>query len=111
MGFQTLSACRVAGALGAEIEGIDLSRPLDEQQFEELNSALLEHQVIFLREQHSLDDEGHLAFARRFGELSVSPVSAFSFSRAVHFQKTTGVERSPLRTLPPRAFACLNVTQ
>jgi taurine dioxygenase len=74
MGFQTLTASRVAGALGAEIEGIDLSQPLGDEQFAELNSALLENQVIFLRGQQSLDDEGHLAFAGRFGKLSVYPL-------------------------------------
>lgn len=74
MGYATLSARRSAGALGAEIDGVDLSRPLDERQFAELNEALLEHQVLFLRGQGDLDDEGHLAFARRFGELSVYPI-------------------------------------
>lgn len=74
MGYATLSARRIAGALGAEIEGVDLGAPLDEAQFVELNDALLEHQVLFLHGQGALDDEGHLAFARRFGELSVYPI-------------------------------------
>ncbi len=84
MAYQTLSSRRIAGALGAEIEDVDLSKPLDERQFEELNAALLEYQVVFLRGQHSLDDEGHLALARRFGELSVYPlVKVFGGTQAL----------------------------
>jgi taurine dioxygenase len=74
VGYATLSARRIAGAIGAEVDGVDLSRPLEERQFAELNDALLEHQVLFLHGQAGLDDEGHLTFARRFGELSVYPV-------------------------------------
>ena len=74
MGYETLTARRVAGSLGAEIEGADLSKPLAEKQFTELNDALLCHQVIFLRGQQAMDDEAHLAFAQRFGELSVYPI-------------------------------------
>lgn len=74
MGYQTLSARRIAGALGAEVEGPDLSRPLEERQLAELHDALLAHQVIFLRGQQGMDDEAHLALAGRFGELSVYPV-------------------------------------
>ena len=53
---------------------VDLSKPLDERQLAALNDALLQHQVLFLREQHALDDSGHLAFAERFGDLSVYPI-------------------------------------
>jgi len=42
---------RVAGALGAEISGIDLSRPLDSATQAELRQALNEHEVIFFRDQ------------------------------------------------------------
>ena len=33
----------------------------------EINAALLEHKVIFFRDQHDLDDDGQLAFARELG--------------------------------------------
>jgi len=74
VGYETLTARRVAGSLGAEIEGVDLSRPLAEKQFAELNDVLLCQQVIFLRGQRAMDDAAHLAFAQRFGELSVYPI-------------------------------------
>ena len=70
----SLTTHRIAGALGAEVRGVDLAKPLDDDQFAELNQALLEHQVIFLRHQHAFDDAAHLAFAERFGELSIYPL-------------------------------------
>jgi taurine dioxygenase len=58
---------RLAGALGAEIHGLDLSRPLDAEGVAAIRAAWLEHQVICVREQR-LDDAGFMAFARAIGE-------------------------------------------
>ncbi|GAA4322533.1 TauD/TfdA family dioxygenase [Pigmentiphaga soli] len=69
----------VATALGAEIEGVDLSRDLDDGTVAAIRQALLDHCVIFFRGQ-SLDPERHKAFARRFGELFLHPY--FAGSRA-----------------------------
>ena len=55
-------------ALGAEILGVDLSRPLDEDTFRQVVDAWHEHEVIFFRGQ-DLTPEQHIAFSRRFGEL------------------------------------------
>ena len=41
----------IAGALGAEVHGVDLSKPLEEETFEEINQAFLDHLVIFFRDQ------------------------------------------------------------
>jgi len=62
-----LSVEPVAGALGAEISGIDLARPLSEDAIAAIRRAWLEHLVIFFREQ-PLSPTEFLAFARRFGE-------------------------------------------
>ena len=58
---------RVAGALGAEILGIDLSQPLAAGVAAAIRAALLEHLVIFFRTQ-KLTPQQQLAFARAFGE-------------------------------------------
>ncbi len=42
---------RVAGALGAEIGGVDLSQPLANETIAAIRKALVEHQVIFFRDQ------------------------------------------------------------
>jgi taurine dioxygenase len=66
---------RVAGALGAEIEGIDLSQPLPDETVAAIRQAFVEHQVIFFRDQ-ALTPEQQLAFGRRFGPLNIHPYVA-----------------------------------
>ena len=58
----------IAGALGAEIGGVDLSSELSSDTIQEIRNALLAHLVIFFRDQ-SLTPQDQIAFARRFGEL------------------------------------------
>jgi taurine dioxygenase len=57
----------IAGALGAEIEGVDAARPLGAEVIAEIRRAFLEHLVVFFRGQ-KLTPQSQLAFAQRFGE-------------------------------------------
>jgi len=57
---------------GAEVLGVDLSRPLDDVQIDALRSALAEHCVLFFRNQ-KMTPEQQKAFGRRFGELHLHP--------------------------------------
>lgn len=59
--------------IGAVIEGLDLRRPLDDAQQARFERALLEHQVLFLRDQ-TLTPDDHVRFAQRFGDLHVHPI-------------------------------------
>ena len=43
----------LAGALGAEIEGIDLTKPLSENDYKQIRKLLIEHEVIFLENKIS----------------------------------------------------------
>ena len=52
---------------GAEIEGVDLTRPLDAREVAEIRAALLRWKVVFFRDQH-IDHAQHVAFARHFGD-------------------------------------------
>jgi taurine dioxygenase len=61
-----ITAKRIAGALGAEIEGVDLAQPLSETARGEIRQALLDHLVIFFRDQ-PLSAEQFLRFARQMG--------------------------------------------
>jgi taurine dioxygenase len=63
---------RIAGALGAEVSGVDLTRELDGPTFEAIHRAYVDHEVIFFRDQ-KLTPESHKAFGRRFGTLNVHP--------------------------------------
>jgi taurine dioxygenase len=62
----------LAGALGAEIRGLDLSEPLTESARSAIRAALLDHLVIFFPEQH-LNPERHRAFAANWGEMEIHP--------------------------------------
>jgi taurine dioxygenase len=62
----------VAGALGAEISGVDLSRDLSDETVAAIRRAWLEHLVVFFRDQE-LPPARFLAFARRFGEVIEYP--------------------------------------
>jgi taurine dioxygenase len=57
----------IAGALGAEIAGVDAAQPLGSDIVAEIRRAFLDHLVIFLRNQ-ALTPQALLGFARRFGE-------------------------------------------
>ena len=70
----TLEITPVTAAIGAEVRGIDIREDLDASTVAGIRAALLEHLVLFFRDQH-LDDESHLAFAMRFGSLSIPPLA------------------------------------
>ena len=62
----------VTPTVGAELFGIDLARPIDDATFHTIHTALLEHQVIFFRDQ-DISVEAHKAFGARFGQLDIHP--------------------------------------
>ena len=57
-------------ALGAEVRGVDLARPLDEATFACIRDAFHAHSVILFRDQRLTEDQ-HIAFSRRFGPLEI----------------------------------------
>lgn len=63
----------VAGRIGAEIRGVQLSADLEPAVIEAIQAALVEHKVIFFRAQHHLDDQGQEAFAHLLGEPIAHP--------------------------------------
>ena len=60
-------------AIGAEIRGADLRKPLADDDVARLRQALLDHLVLFFRDQ-DIDDGQQLEFALRFGPMHVSPL-------------------------------------
>lgn len=65
---------RLTPAIGAELSGIDLSDPLPDETIADIRQALLDHKVIFFRDQN-LEQEQLLHFARRFGTLEIHPAT------------------------------------
>ncbi len=70
--IEDLTILPMTPTIGAEVEGIDLSRPLDASTVSALRRALLDWKVLFFRDQDITTDQ-HLAFARNFGDLEVHP--------------------------------------
>jgi len=62
----------VAGAVGAEIYGVDIAADLPDGAIAEIRAALNAHGVIFFHDQ-TLSVERHKAFTRRFGDIFIHP--------------------------------------
>jgi taurine dioxygenase len=69
--WRHLSVSPIAGALGAEVGGVQLAH-LNESAFAEIEAAFFRHQVLLFRKQELTRDQ-HRAFARRFGTLNIHP--------------------------------------
>lgn len=69
---QAFDVRRVAGALGAEVGGVDLNT-LTDAEFGQLYDLLLRHQVLFITGQNELTPEAHIALGRRLGEVELHP--------------------------------------
>jgi alpha-ketoglutarate-dependent taurine dioxygenase len=72
MAQATLKVRPIAGAIGAEIHGVDLASALSEDTVAAIRRAWLEHCVIFFRDQ-PLPPAQFLCFARRFGAVVEYP--------------------------------------
>jgi taurine dioxygenase len=68
MQYETIRVAPSTIRIGAEISGVDFTGTLHPQQIRELNAALIEHQVLFFRDQ-KMDMASHERAGRVFGEL------------------------------------------
>jgi taurine dioxygenase len=69
------------GALGADVHGIDLSKPLSGAQFEHIAQAWGEHLVLRFSGQ-KIDDDMLMTFSARFGDLDRVPIASGNFDRS-----------------------------
>lgn len=70
--YKHITVTPISGSIGAEICGVDIAAGPDDETIAEIRRALLDHLVIFFRDQ-DFDDATHKAFAARFGELFIHP--------------------------------------
>lgn len=73
MSYQRIAVRRMTGGCGAEIDGPDLKKPLDEQTVAEIRKALVEHCCVFLRGQEGMTDLDQARFAGYFGTFGRDP--------------------------------------
>ena len=69
-------------ALGAEVRGLDLSKPLTSDEFEAVQQAWYDHIVLLFRGQKVSDDD-LIRFSRNFGELDIAPACPPAMSVAL----------------------------
>jgi taurine dioxygenase len=65
--------------LGAEVIGLDLSRPLGQDDFARIHRAHLDHHVLVFRDQH-ITPVQQVAFSRRFGPLQIHVLRQFQLA-------------------------------
>jgi taurine dioxygenase len=115
-GYRTIEVAPIAGALGAEVHGVDLASDLPDATVAEIRRAWLEHLVVFFRDQAALDSDAFMAVARRIGEpveypfvkgiegypeiitVAKLPHEAVNFGGIWH-SDTTYLERPPMATM------------
>ena len=77
----------------ARIEGVDITRPVDEPTWTDIRAAFEEHSVLVFSGQ-GLDDDAQIAFSRRFGALevtrSMNPAAGTPFARQSNLDIKTG---------------------
>jgi taurine dioxygenase len=69
----SLKITRLAPALGALVQGIDLARPIGNDARDEIREALIRHQVLFFCDQ-DISPVQQRDFAAQFGELHIHPI-------------------------------------
>jgi taurine dioxygenase len=67
-----LGITQLSPVIGAEINGVDITKPLDNDAFAAVHQALLDHIILVFRDQ-PLDDDALMALGRRFSTLVIHP--------------------------------------
>jgi taurine dioxygenase len=70
-----LKVTRFAPACGAEIRGVELARGIDAETAAEIRAALLEHGVIFFKDQSPIPPGVQVEIGRHFGTLHMHPAA------------------------------------
>ena len=91
--------------IGAEISGLDLDRPLTEEEGDLLRAAWLRFKVIFFRDQ-DISHESHVRLGRFFGELEGHPVipSVEGYPEILRIEGVEGVQLSAETLAPFQAY-------
>jgi alpha-ketoglutarate-dependent taurine dioxygenase len=94
-----LAVRKLGSALGAEVRGVDMRRPLDAQTFGELHDIWMEHLVLVFPEQRVTDAE-HVAFTRNFGEPEIFHQKIIRSERVKEIFRVSNVDENGV-LMPP----------
>jgi taurine dioxygenase len=96
--------------IGAEVRGIDLAAPLDDDTLAELNRVWLENLVLVFPDQ-AITDPQQIAFASRFGELEIHPAKDHRSSRHPEIFRVSNVDEQDNIVAPEsEAWGYINIT-
>ncbi len=85
---------------GARISGVDLSQPLSDQDFGQIDLAVNRYSFL-LFENQQMNDNAHLDFTRRFGQLEEEHVSYYSQGKVTYIGLVGNVDAEGNK-IPPR---------
>src|SRR5438093_10558273 len=84
---------RLTPVFAARVEGVDITRPIDDAEWKVIRAAFEEHSVLVFHDA-PLDDIAQIAFSERFGALeitkSINPAAGTPFARQSNLDITTG---------------------
>ncbi|MET7277442.1 TauD/TfdA family dioxygenase [Kribbella sp. NPDC005582] len=80
----TVTVTKAGGAIGAVVGNVQLGGDLAPETVAAIRQALLDHKVIFFRDQHHLDDAGQLAFAQLLGTPTLAHPTSKSLDGAAN---------------------------
>src|SRR5712691_3622421 len=88
-----ITATRLTPHFAAQIDGADITRPMDDATWADIRAAFEEHSVLVFRGR-TLNDETQIAFSHRFGSLevtrSMNPAAGTPFARQSNLDIKTG---------------------
>jgi len=84
---------RLTPVFAARVEGVDITRPIDDAEWKVIRAAFEEHAVLVFHDA-PLDDAAQIAFSERFGALeitkSINPAAGTTFARQSNLDIRTG---------------------
>ena len=88
-----ITVTRLTPHFAAQIDGVDITRPVDDATWRDIRAAFEEHSVLLFRDQ-PLNDEQQITFSQRFGGLevtrSMNPAAGTPFARQSNLDIKTG---------------------
>ena len=81
---------------GAEVSGIDITRPLDPREFGPIRAAFEEHSVLLFRDQ-PMDDEKQIRFSEYFGPLETTATANHAGIAGTRIQSRTRNRSTPTK--------------